>query len=632
MKKGLKKPGDIRIAIINDDPTQLAVFADILSKASYQVRTYSGCEAALLDMTASGVPDLILTDLYMPEIDGWRLCRLLRSPEYPSFNQIPILVVSATFAGDEPSRISADLGADAFLSSPVDRVRLLETVQTLLQKKSVRHLPSVLIVEDSSSVAVYLKQEFTRRGYPADSAATCEEALVKLDAKDYDIAVLDYHLPDGKGDDLLEAFRADGRQTICIMITADPDPHLALNWMKKGAAAYLRKPFGPEYLVELCHKAMRERALLNVETLLEQRTRKLRESEAAFRIITERLQMALQGADLATWDWHIPDGSVVFNERWATMLGTTLTEISREVESWQDRVHPDDLPAVMAELEAHLRGETPFYETEHRLRHKTGDWIWVLDKGRVFERDRDGNPVRACGTHLDITLRKQQEEIIRNSLHEKEILLGEIHHRVKNNMAVIDSLLQLQIHGTDDERLQSMLREAASRVQTLSKLHGLLYGRDDFTTIDVCAYLREIAALAGKIFDIHQRVSITVTGEPAALSLNQASHVGIIVNELITNAFKYAFPDRRPGKIRLSIMQDPDSRQMVLTVADDGIGAPLQSVAESAGGLGVKLVGLLVEAQLEGTLDIHRDAGTVFTIRFTPDPLPGPISTVADIL
>ena len=106
--------------VVNDDPTQLAILAGLLVKAGIEAHAFAEAEAALITMDPARPPDLIVTDLYMPGIDGWRFCRLLRSPEYAAYNEIPILVVSATFAGDHPARIAADIGADAFLPSPVD--------------------------------------------------------------------------------------------------------------------------------------------------------------------------------------------------------------------------------------------------------------------------------------------------------------------------------------------------------------------------------------------------------------------------------------------------------------------------------------------------------------------------------
>ncbi len=129
----------------------------------------------------------------------------------------------------------------------------------------------------------------------------------------------------------------------------------------------------------------------------------------------QRMDLALRGADLGTWDWNVQTGHVVFNERWARMLGYTPDEIRPHVSVWKELIHPDDLAKVMEVLNAHLRGETDSYTTEHRLKHKSGDWVWVLDKGRVIEREADGKPLRACGTHLDITERKHAEEALRES-------------------------------------------------------------------------------------------------------------------------------------------------------------------------------------------------------------------------
>lgn len=120
----------------------------------------------------------------------------------------------------------------------------------------------------------------------------------------------------------------------------------------------------------------------------------------------ERLGMAIQGADLGTWDWHIPSGNVTFNERWAEMLGYRLDEIEPCIESWKKLTHPEDLEEASGQLELHFQQKTNQYECELRMRHKDGHWVWILDRGRVIERDKSGAPVRACGTHLDITARK----------------------------------------------------------------------------------------------------------------------------------------------------------------------------------------------------------------------------------
>ncbi len=129
----------------------------------------------------------------------------------------------------------------------------------------------------------------------------------------------------------------------------------------------------------------------------------------------ERLQLALAGADLGTWNWDIPTGRVVFNERWAEMIGYRIEEIEPRISSWEQLVHPDDLSHVRELLSMHLEGKTEAYECEHRLLHKNGSWIWVLDRGRVIDRDDNGNPLMAAGTHLDITQRKKAESALKES-------------------------------------------------------------------------------------------------------------------------------------------------------------------------------------------------------------------------
>jgi diguanylate cyclase (GGDEF)-like protein/PAS domain S-box-containing protein len=134
--------------------------------------------------------------------------------------------------------------------------------------------------------------------------------------------------------------------------------------------------------------------------------------EQAMRQNEERLALVLHGANLGMWDWDVPTGNVVFNERWAQMLGYRLVEIPPHLGTWEKLVHPDDQASVREALTAHLEGRTPFYEMEHRMRHKSGSWVWMLGRGKVISRDANGKALRACGTYLDLTERKRYEQQI----------------------------------------------------------------------------------------------------------------------------------------------------------------------------------------------------------------------------
>lgn len=151
---------------------------------------------------------------------------------------------------------------------------------------------------------------------------------------------------------------------------------------------------------------------------------KLKQTERELQEQRQRLELALKGAEIGLWDWNIQTGAVIFNERWAEMLGYRMEEIEPHVNSWKTLVHPDDVRPVMEILNAHLEGKTTYYETEHRARTKDGSWKWILDSGKVLEWDDDGNPMRAVGIHLDITERKEKEKLIQES-EEKYRLLAE---------------------------------------------------------------------------------------------------------------------------------------------------------------------------------------------------------------
>lgn len=144
-----------------------------------------------------------------------------------------------------------------------------------------------------------------------------------------------------------------------------------------------------------------------------------RRTERALRRSEELFRLALEGGELGAWDLHVPSGVATVNERYLEMLGLTPGRVEPSVETWLRHVHPDDLPQVTAAFKAHLRGDTEVYEAEHRMRHASGTWIWVLDRGQVTDRAPDGRAIRVCGTLLDITERKAVE---RELSEEKQLL------------------------------------------------------------------------------------------------------------------------------------------------------------------------------------------------------------------
>jgi PAS domain S-box-containing protein len=137
-----------------------------------------------------------------------------------------------------------------------------------------------------------------------------------------------------------------------------------------------------------------------------------KQNEQDLRELTERLDLAVEGANLGVWDWNMETDAVTFNEQWAEMLGLSLEEIEPRLETWEERVHPEDMPRVERQLNAHIQGESERYDCEHRMQTGDGDWKWVRDVGEIVERDDDGDPTRAVGIHIDVTERRETQKTL----------------------------------------------------------------------------------------------------------------------------------------------------------------------------------------------------------------------------
>ena len=212
----------------------------------------------------------------------------------------------------------------------------------------------------------------------------------------------------------------------------------------------------------------------------------------------------------------------------------------------------------------------------------------------------------------DITPRKQAEEALRASLHEKEILLKEIHHRVKNNMQVISSLLSLQSrHLTDPKAAIEMFQESQHRIRSMALVHEKLYQSKDLSRIDFAKYLENLIMFLFHSYQVDsdrsgckRRSGMSCSGH------QQAIPCGLIINELVTNALKHAFPGGRKGEITVSLQASGDGR-FILSVSDNGVGFPAGLDFHKTDTLGMQLVTMLVD-QLDGTISIERKPGTRF--------------------
>jgi len=327
----------------------------------------------------------------------------------------------------------------------------------------------------------------------------------------------------------------------------------------------------------------------------------------------ERLRLAVEATALGTWDSNLITGELGWSDRCKALFG-----LSPEAEVDYDRflrcLHPDDRErtdrAIQQALAPHSNGE---YNIEYRTLGSDGTVRWIAARGRAFNQHEPD--YRFIGTVLDITDRKLAQEQIQASLEEKVVLLKEIHHRVKNNLQIISSLLSLQSSYIEEPQTQAILQECQNRVSSMALIHEQLYESENFAKIDFAEYIHNLIANLSSSYETYECIiEWKINIDNIFLDLDEAIPCALIINELVSNSLKYAFPKRDRGEIIINFRQ-LDENSLCLTIKDNGIGIPQDLDLDNTNTLGLQLVKALTE-QLQGNLVLNRNQGTEFKILF----------------
>ena len=349
-----------------------------------------------------------------------------------------------------------------------------------------------------------------------------------------------------------------------------------------------------------------------------------------------RLELALEAGELGFWDWNIATGEVQFGGQWAHMLGYELSEIEPHVRAWERLVHPDDMPAIHVALQRHMEGSAPVYETEHRLKHKNGSWIWVLDRGRIVERDEKGLPTRAIGIHANITLQRAIQDQLSEADRRKDEFLATLAHELRNPLAPIRTGLAImkrdpssapafQAREIMERQLSHMVRLIddlldVSRI-TLGRLHLKKENVSIRAIIEMALEASKPAIEAG-----HHSLNYTIP-EQEIVMYADPTRLAQTVSNLLNNAAKYT-----PEHGRIDLRVNLDSSGIEIVVEDNGLGIPREmqdkvfqlfgqinrTLDRAQGGLGIglALVRNLVELH-GGTVTASSEGpgkGSAFTI------------------
>ena len=576
----------VEILLVDDNPSDEELTLHALSRngLAKSVKVVHDGAEALEYIFCTGAyagrdpqnPRLILLDLHLPKVDGMEVLRRAKADAHTQ--AIPIVVFSASWEERDVQR-ARELGAHSYMQKPVDSKQFADAVRTALSIVALK----ILILEDRQEDAELMVHELRRSGFDPQwvRVETEPDFLAHLDPAP-DVILADYSMPEMDTSRALQLLQESGLSIPFIVVSGTIGEDVAVALIRQGASDYLLKDrlgrLGPAVKNALAESKLRQEK--------SQTVKELQASEARFH----------------TFMRHSPALSFIKDEFSNILYVNNASGYGKE---------------VAAQLRA---GDAAVFETGlpsrtvEEVTAPGGQRREMLSFRFLFD-DAAGRHLLG-GVSVDITEQKAAERALSEALAGKDVLLREVHHRVKNNLQTISSLLNMQAEVLPDLAARQALRDAQRRVHSMALIHEQMYGDKDMDEVDFGEYAKR---LTRDLFDSFgaaaARVRLRFALDPVSLAMDQMIPCGLILNELVTNSLKYAFPCERAGEILISL-RCADGGTVSMTVADDGAGMAPGSDGKRSGSLGTRIVEILTR-QLGGRLDRQSAGGYSSTVTFT---------------
>lgn len=442
-------------------------------------------------------------------------------------------------------------------------------------------------MEDEALIALHESNLLRKYGFKVKIAYNAEKAFEAVEQGDIDLILMDIDLGPGKPDGTDAAEKILAKYDIPIVfLSSHTEPAVVEKAEKINSYGYIVKNCAETVLIASVNTAFN---LHETHRELMSRSRLLLES--------------------------ISDSVFVLDREWRHLLVNDAAEVFTGFS--KDEL----LGARLTDLFPGIESTEIFHTFEKAMDTGISEKI---ESSFTFPDGREGwyelfvypVPAGILCISRDITKRKHDENQIRKLLTEKDFLLQEVHHRVKNNMSIVAGLLSLQMQSLTGEEAKAALREAKNRMDSVQRLYDRIYNSSDYSEVNLGEYINDFVQELIKVYG-NERVTVYSNVEKVQVAVKYAIPVGIILNELVTNSMKYAFPSIMKGAIDISLHQR-DDEAVELSVVDDGVGFPANFDLAGSNGFGLTVVKTLVQ-QIEGKIEPIVKPGTGFSIVFYPE-------------
>ncbi|XDD48931.1 histidine kinase dimerization/phosphoacceptor domain -containing protein [Leptospira sp. WS92.C1] len=466
---------------------------------------------------------------------------------------------------------------------------------------------SVLLIEDSNADFRLIQEFLGESESPAFNLTRSDNfssGLNSISEKRPDVVLLDLSLPDCNGLEALTAIKSRFPQIPVIICSGAEDKEITVNALQIGAQDYVYKGKFDSYSLSRSLIFAYERNRLAIE--LEKKNIFEQENEERYRLFFQYNPHPAFLFEHDTLEIIEVNQAVIekygYQER--DLIGKKILEI----------FHKQDFEKVTTEIDSYHFG----VNRVRRIIHKKKNGSELIADSTIY-KFRFRNQILDLAVITDVTEMVRNRESILASLAEKDTLIQEIHHRVKNNMQIMVSLLNLQADNAMTRELTSkelygLLKDTESRVFSMSLVHNELYKSRDLSHVDFSSYLNMLLQNLWNLYGVGRNITQTISAQGLILNMDTAIPLGLIACELVTNALKHAFAEKSKGKIRIDVAQE--SSRITVTIEDDGKGLPAGYLGKNHDTLGLQLVQILTK-QIEGELKIEiLNPGTKFQIQF----------------